>query len=90
MQLVLNKCLLERIFFSQTELSPQDVTLNEPARLKVFFFNSLSCFLFLFSFGYVCGSVHLNVVFMEARSFGVFFLITHQIFFSPLSKAGMA
>lgn len=37
MQLVLNKCLLEWIFFSPTDLSLQDVTMNEPARLKVFF-----------------------------------------------------
>lgn len=72
MQLVLNKCLLEWIFFSPTDLSLQDVTMNEPARLKVFFFNSLfKCF--CFSFGYVCGSVHLNVMFMEARSFGLIF-----------------
>lgn len=46
MQLVLNKCLLEWIFFSPTELSLQDVTLNEPARLKVFLNSLFKCFLF--------------------------------------------
>lgn len=46
MQLVLNKCLLEWIFFSPTELSLQDVTLNEPARLKVFFNSLFKCFWF--------------------------------------------
>lgn len=38
MQLELSKYLLEWIVFFFSEMSPKDVMLNEPARLRDFFF----------------------------------------------------